>query len=280
MDLKQEIIENLFLITGTHPSGIDVTSTIILSGRQATVVDSLFYPNETLRLLQSLRTEAKNLMALVNTHWHLDHTAGNNFFNVRIVAHKQCLELMNTKLPVQLKLAKTNYPEQFEKVEIKYPDQTFEKQVKLELGEKGLALMHLPGHTPDSIVGHLKDERILIAGDTVMELPFIGYGDCEKLINSLTIIQKMDVKTIIQGHGGLCEKSRLSEDIKYLETTRRIAKEYTDSGKSVDEVLKLPIELFLPPHRVERLHDAYKTFIHKNNVSKICEELTHPEKFQ
>jgi len=163
---------------------------------------------------------------------------------------------------------------------IKYPDQTLDQRFRLELGEKDLTLMHFPGHTPDSIVGYLKGERVLVAGDTVMELPFVGYGDSKKLINSLMSIQEMNVNTIIQGHGGLCEKSKLSEDIKYLETTRKIVKEYTDSGKSIDEILKLPMEFFLPPHRVKRLHDSYKTVVHKRNLSKIYEEITRLEKFQ
>jgi len=279
MNLKHEVAENLFLITGSHPFGIDTSSALILSERQAIVVDS-FYPNEALRLLQTVRTEGKELITLVNTHWHLDHTAGNQFFKVRIVAHRHCKELMKTELPAQLKMTKTEYTEQFEEVVIKYPDQTFDQRFRLELGEKDITLMHFPGHTPDSIVAYLKGERVLVAGDTVMELPFVGYGDSEKLINSLKSIQEMNVNTIIQGHGGLCEKSKLSEDIKYLETTRKIVEEYTDSGKSIEEILKLPMEFFLPPHRVERLHDSYKTVVHKRNLSKIYEEITRLEKFQ
>jgi len=90
MNFKNEVAENLFLITGSHPLGNDTSSTLILSERQAIVVDSFFYPNEALRLLQTIRTEGKELIALVNTHWHLDHTAGNQFFKVRIVAQRHC----------------------------------------------------------------------------------------------------------------------------------------------------------------------------------------------
>ena len=37
-----------------------------------------------------------------------------------------------------------------------------------------MEVLHAPGHTPDSIIGSKKDEAMIIAGDTVMEITFIG----------------------------------------------------------------------------------------------------------
>ncbi len=269
--VKKKIGEGLLLLNGSHPLGVGVTSTIVLTENQAVVFDSLCYPKETLELLEAIKAEKKSLGPLVNTHWHLDHVAGNQLFNTKIISHLECVNLMKTDLPQQIEDAKEIGLD----IRPKYPIQTFDTKLSLEIEERNLVLIHLPGHTPDSIAGYLRTERVLIAGDTVMDLPFIGYGNSRQLIDSLRTIQGMKLNMIIQGHGNPCEKSKIAEDVQYLETARKIVREQLDESRSIDETLILPIESFLPSHRIEKLQDAYKEIVHKENLGKIREEFLH-----
>ena len=95
----------------------------------------------------------------------------------------------------------------------------------MTVGDKELTLLHLPGHTPDSIVGLVEKDHALIAGDTVMQLPLVAYGSSDALLSSLRSIKEFDAKVILQGHGGLCEKAKLDDDIEYLKKARTIVAE-------------------------------------------------------
>ncbi len=201
---------------GEHPAGFDVTSTIISSGRQAVVFDTLCYPEDTASLVAVLKTERLDVTMLVDTHWHADHVAGNDLFNAHTLSQKQCPGLMSTKLVEQVKGT------MLAEAKLRLPTETFEERYEFQLGNKHIVLSHTPGHTPDSLVGYLPAERILIAGDTVMELPFVGYGDSESLIRSLRAVQGLGVASIVQGHGGECDSSKVPSDMKYLETARKV----------------------------------------------------------
>lgn len=272
---KLVVVEGVEVVTGNHPAGVGVTATLVLSGKEAVVFDTLCYPEDTASLLESLKREGREVVALVDTHWHVDHVAGNGLFNARTLSQKECPGLMATRLPEQLKGSK-----EFEGLEPRLPGDTFEERFELAVGDKRIILLHSPGHTPDSLIGYLMEERVLIAGDTVMDLPYIGYGDSEKLIQSLRAIERMEVGKIVQGHGGVCEKSKVPEDVKYLETARKIVGEYVDSGKSREEIGKLPVEMFLPGERCEQLHKVFKTWVHGENLETIYDELTRPATIQ
>ncbi len=259
----------MFLVAGSHPSGIDVSSVLVYSKRHAVVFDSLFFPQETRVLLQTLKADCMKIAALVNTHWHLDHTAGNQMFLCPIVSEARCVKLMEAALPTQLRA----HSLELKGVKPSFPKDVFKRRRNLLAGDVEIDLIRLEGHTPDSLVGYLKDERILIAGDTVMELPFVAYGDSGKLIQSLKEIQSLKVKQIIQGHGGLCKIEKLSDDIIYLETCKKHVSELLESGKKFENIVGSRIENFLPPNRIKSLHKAYKETVHEANLRKIYSEL-------
>jgi glyoxylase-like metal-dependent hydrolase (beta-lactamase superfamily II) len=236
----------------------------------------MYYPEDTRNLLQSVKSMGLNPVGLINTHWHWDHTAGNQMFyeTRRIISHSLSPHLMRTLLT----WGDLNEGlEGGEKVRTVYPNETIERRSVLTLGDVEIELLHAPGHTPDSIVGHLKDERVVVAGDTVMELPYLWYGDSLTLIDSLRSLRSAAVgEVIIQGHGGQCNEEKLDWDIRYVESARKRAAEYIGSGRTPKEVAQLvPLSECLPSERIERMPEAYGG-VHFENMEKLCEELTRP----
>ncbi len=273
---KLELREGVYVLTGRHPApGVAVTSTIVSSDTSAFVFDSLCYPEDTRGLLHTLKDEHKNLTGLVNTHWHLDHTAGNQLLNAHNITHAKFVELIKTELANQLRGSKEILGED---VTVEPPDETFDKRLQLRLGSRLVTLLHFPGHTPDSIAGYLEQERILIAGDTVMELPYIFYGSSTDLIESLRTIEKMDLETIIQGHGRPCNKAKVAEDREYLESLRKLIGEGVQSGEPLERLEKTPLATFLTPERLDRMPAIFKDHIHKENLVKVHAELTSATK--
>lgn len=270
---EKPISENITLISGTHPFGIDVSSILVSSGKEVIVFDTLFYPQETVALIQRIEDRQMHVSALVNTHWHIDHTIGNELLGRRIISQSKCGDLMRTELPKQVK----PYSVELKGARVKLPTETFEQETRITIGDIAIDLFHLEGHTPDSIVAHIKDSQVLIAGDNVMELPFIAYGDSAKLVSSLKEIEKLNVNQIIQGHGGTCEMEKLREDIGYLESIQDRVRKAMSSGISIDDVANLPIEGFLSERRAKNLHPAYKEAIHKENMRTIYKELSESQ---
>ena len=129
---------------------------------------------------------------------------------------------------------------------IRLPNLVFEGDLTLRVGGKTIQLMHMPGHTVDSIAALVKEDRILFSGDTMMPVPYVVWGDVEEMVESLKAIRKMNLENIVQGHGEVLLRGEINEtidsSIAYLhEITRCVSKAVKD-GADLREVLSLDIE--------------------------------------
>jgi len=274
-----KVSDSIFAFDGKYPGGGNVTSAVFRSGREAIVFDSLLYPDDTRTLLHRLSSLNFTIKGLVNTHWHVDHTAGNQLFHEtnRIISHSLCSELMHTSSQPDW-ANETLELEEKDRITPTYPNEVIVDRSKLYLGESELEFLHTPGHTPDSVIGWKEDESVIIAGDTVMELPFVGYGDSGSLIDSLKLVQSIAGKSekIIQGHGGICGAEKLSEDIRYIECVRKRTAEYIGSGKTVEQASEgVKLEECFSKERAKSLADGYGSLFwcHPSNVERIYSEL-------
>lgn len=272
--IREDLSEGVTVFRGRHPwAGVGVTSTVVSSGNQAFVFDTLFYPEDTRELLQSVKSMGLNPVGLVNTHWHWDHTAGNQMFyeTKRIISHSLSPDLMRTLLTWD---DFNRNLEEGEKIRTVYPNETIEDKSVLTLGDLKIEFLHTPGHAPDSIVGHLKDEGIIVAGDTVMELPYLSYGDSRTLKDSLERLRPIvSGMKIIQGHGGTCGSEKLDWDVAYIESAKRLAADCIKSGKTLKETsLEISLDRCLPNHRLERMPKAYDD-VHLENLDKLYKEI-------
>jgi hypothetical protein len=111
-----------------------------------------------------------------------------------------------------------------------------------------------------------------------MEIPFVGYGDSRSLVKSLKVVQSVanDNGKIIQGHGGICESDRLTDDIRYIEEVRSMTAECLDSGKTAKEASAgIKLEDCLSKERTKFVTDSFGSFLwfHPANVERIYKEL-------
>jgi cyclase len=269
---EEEVMDGVWQFSGAHGWGSGVNAVAIVSGKRAVVVDNLYWPIDARRLFKRIRRWGVELEALVNTHWHTDHTIGNCLFDCPIWAHVTGPRYLKRYWP---KWVGGPRDKRAGGLRLKLPDHLFQRRASLDLDGVELELVHVPGHTPDSIGVFLPDRRIFIAGDTVMELPFVYFGDSLEEIRSLRRIQRLRPKIILQGHGRPCSGSRLSGDIRYLQRIREQAGKARRAKLSRKEFRETPLEAVLPPARCRALPKGYAE-AHRGNLEKVWNEMSPP----
>ena len=189
----------------------------------------------------------KPVKFVVNTHWHGDHTGGNeNFGNAGavIVAHEnvrkrmsseQFIAAMNTRTPAAPHAA--------------LPVVTFSDAVTLHLNGDSIAAVHVsPSHTDGDVIVHFMKANVVHMGDVFNNtgLPFIDRssgGSSIGIVSAADLVYGMtNAQTrIVPGHGQITDRVRLKAWRDAVQTVReRVARE-VKAGKTIEQVLALKV---------------------------------------
>jgi cyclase len=209
---KERVTENVYVFTSEAYA--QATAGAIVTSEGTIVIDTLPFPRETREMIDFLRAESKRgIRYVINTHHHADHVYGNFLFEeADIISSERCREVMRKSGEKNLAEAKQQTPELAE-VKLRLPNLTFPEKMSFHLGDKVLRLMPLPGHTPDGIGTYVEGDKILFAGDAVMPLPYIFWGDRVVLQETLRALKEMNLENIVQGHGEVLLKGELDETL-------------------------------------------------------------------
>lgn len=131
------------------------------------------------------RLGAGEVTAVINTHWHFDHTFGNDAFRtaygaIPIHAHENAV----TELAEGAEDRKQRYRDSDDAhrdevlaTEVVLPDHTFSSARVLDLGDRLLELVHPGrGHTSGDLVVRVPDVDVVLAGDLVEESAAPSFG--------------------------------------------------------------------------------------------------------
>lgn len=209
---KERVTENVYVFSSEAYA--QVTAGAIITSEGTVVIDTLPFPRETREMIEFLRGESKRgIRYVINTHHHADHVYGNCLFEeADIIAGERCREIMRKSGEKNLAEAKAQTPE-LEEVTLRLPNISFPDKMTLHLGDRVMRLMLLPGHTPDGIGLYVEGDKILFAGDAVMPLPYIFWGDRVVLQDTLRLIKEMNLENIVQGHGDVLLKGEIGETL-------------------------------------------------------------------
>lgn len=142
---------------------------------------------------------------LINTHMHLDHTFGDrhikNRYGVKIEGHQND-EFLGENIPAQARAF--GIGNEVAPVEI---DKVLHEGDKIALGDETIEVLHLPGHSPGSLVLYVPSSGFLVAGDVLFKNSIgrtdLAGGNGPELINGIeTKIMTLPPETIVYpGHG-------------------------------------------------------------------------------
>lgn len=157
------------------------------ASNECVIIDAACSNEEEFSRLESYITQNNlNLKMLVNTHGHVDHLLGIKYFkdkyNLPFKMHKDDAFLIETAVDhgrlFGLNVQQPPLPDDF----------LSEKEV-LFPGEDEIQIIHVPGHSPGSLVFYSARQNFLIAGDVLFagsigrtDLPG---GDYEVLIEGI-----------------------------------------------------------------------------------------------
>jgi glyoxylase-like metal-dependent hydrolase (beta-lactamase superfamily II) len=180
---------------------------------------------------------------LINTHYHGDHTGGNEPFakdGVAIVAEVNVRKRLESETTDGLTGAKTP-PAPPDAL----PSKTYTKMFKIRLRGRVADLTHIDNaHTDGDTYVWFKTANVLSTGDTFTvgrypNIDFANGGNIKGMIAATDAYLKLtNAKSrIVPGHGPLADKAVLTEYRTMLMTARdRMAKLVKD-GKSEDDVV-------------------------------------------
>ncbi len=230
-----------------QPGGVTGVSNggLIVGGEGAIAVDALFVPRMTRAYLQAIRRATKKRVShLINTHHHIDHIGGNQFFrSAQIVSHVNCRqEIIRFGLPLELlQRVIPQFAAEVAQIEITLPTLTYAGQMTLHLDDRPVELLYLgPAHTPGDTLVYLPREKVLFAGDIAFHYVVPGPFDCHVSgwIRVADRIADLDVETVVPGHGPIGTKRELREMRDYLALVRREARRSFQAGEPQDEAAR------------------------------------------
>lgn len=180
---------------------------------------------------------------LINTHWHFDHTDGNEWLHAmgaEITAHENTRKHLSKTTRVDA--WNFTFPPAPQGA---LPGKVFNRDLKLRLNGEKLILRHYrPAHTDSDISVVFTEADILQTGDTWWNghYPFIDYntgGSIDGMIEATkTNIALASAKTlIIPGHGPVGGKAELIEYRDMLVTIRDRVAGLKKQGKTLEEAI-------------------------------------------
>jgi glyoxylase-like metal-dependent hydrolase (beta-lactamase superfamily II) len=210
-------------VTRVSLDDYDVRGVLILGERRAVVWDTLSRPRDMRPFLPMIGSRE---LVIVYSHADWDHvwgTAGLDYDGVTIVGHERCGERFGTDVPMVLAEKRAAQPGAWDDVVLVPPTECFEREWSLDLGGMTLMLRHLPGHTPDCIVGLIPERGALLAGDTV-ETPCPVVPADSPLSDWISeLLEWADdprVQHVIPAHGPMGGREILEQNVRYLEGIR------------------------------------------------------------
>lgn len=174
--------------------------------REALIVDpGMINEKEQKEIKAFLDANNLNLKHLINTHMHIDHAFGISYVKENYNLKLEC------NLEDQFLAQRLNEQANMFGLPIPMSDLQIDKDLKdgekIQLGDEHISILHVPGHSPGSVVLYAPQSNFIISGDVLFntsigrtDLPGGNYAQLINAINNKLMTLPNDV-IVYPGHG-------------------------------------------------------------------------------
>ncbi|PIE81697.1 MAG: hypothetical protein CSA11_03335 [Chloroflexi bacterium] len=274
--VRERIADDIYVFTSKQYA--QVTAGAILTKEGVVLIDTLFFPEETMAMRDFLEGRlGYTVKYVINTHYHADHTQGTYLFPyAQVVSHRSCRALLDTVGREGLAEAQSQMPE-LEDVKIVLPDVVYDRGImNIHIGGKTLQLHHFPGHSEDISAVFVVKERILFASDNAMPVPTFLDGGYQDLVDSMHRMLALNPDTVVRGHGEVMLRGEVAalieDDLQYLEKIKTAVMQIIEEGRSPDALEQINIE-DCGKSRIPL--NGLVVDLHQANLRRLYDELTN-----
>lgn len=211
---------------------------------------------------------------VINTHYHLDHVAGNNIFlqqgavvlgqrNIRSWIHTENLKFFGKKITAEQK-------DEVEKLGA--PEVVYENGVDLYLGDRHLEVRVFPGHTGGDSVVRVADADVTFCGDLFWRktLPNLIDATTSQWTETLKSLAELSSKgTFVPGHGDVGTSTDVDAFREYLTDLRTWTDAAISAGKTDDALIE---DVMTPLNEKYGALNFYRYFA-KANIRDMAAEI-------
>jgi len=245
----------------------DVNVSLVRGSSGLLVVDTHASALAASAVIEDVRAlGAGDVVAVVNTHEHFDHTFGNGAFRaaygaIPLHAHEVAAERTVSAgerikgLYDDPEEVDDPHREEVQATEIVPADTTFSSAVALDLGDRLVELVHPGrGHTGGDLVVRVPDADVVLAGDLVEESvwprsgegepqsPVPGFGgDCYPMEWPLALDIVLGLITsssvVVPGHGAPVDRDFVEQQRNEIGIVAETIRDLATRGVPVDEAL-------------------------------------------
>jgi glyoxylase-like metal-dependent hydrolase (beta-lactamase superfamily II) len=233
-----EVREGVYMLVGAGGNiGLSV-------GEDGTFMIDDQYAPLTKKILEAVhKLTDRPVRFVINTHWHQDHTGGNENMAAKgavVVAHENVRKTLSTK-----QFMGAFGREVPPAPEGALPTITFTESMTFHWNGDELDVVYVgPAHTDGDAIIHFRKANVIHGGDVYFNglYPFIDVergGSIDGMIRAADrILELCDEETrLIPGHGPLSGVKELEAYRDMLKTVSGRIRELVDQGKSRDEVI-------------------------------------------
>lgn len=206
------------------------------------VIDAFFTQDAARALVREIhRLTPKPIRYVVNTHYHADHTGGDQTLRdagAIIIAHRNVrgwVRLNNINL-----FGDRITPELKERIEaLPLPDLVTEKDLTVWLGSRKVVVRTVLGHTGGDLTIFVPDAKVLFAGDMLWRkvAPNLIDGSVKEWTATDADLERMSDAaqiTYVPGHGDVSDVKDVEDFRAYLLDLRRLVSEGRKAGLKDD----------------------------------------------
>jgi glyoxylase-like metal-dependent hydrolase (beta-lactamase superfamily II) len=228
---------------------------IVVGGRATLVVDTGLGPRNGQTVIKEMNKVSKNTeVYVVSTHFHPEHALGESAFPatahlIRARAQQLDIDEFGLALAKQFAARSPVTADLLKDAQFRKADILFDKEYALDLGGVRARLISLgPTHTRGDTTAWVESDRILFAGDIVMNHRFLAfaspYASVKAWLSDFDQLEALKPVRIVPSHGAMGDASLIDAQRTALKAIQERAVELKREGKSADEAAQIVQEEF------------------------------------